>query len=119
MLEADQPTREVQSAISIMPSVYPWSASTERNTRASPSISYSTSYTGQAPYIALDSATDDPENTEASQGVGNTPVVGLRLPQQVFTPQQGAGDSSEKLRAGAEDEKRGSFPHLPQYPFPY
>jgi len=86
MFQFDPTTREIPSATSIPSSVYPWSASTEPNARAFPSVPYSTPHTSQAQYIALEGAIDDTENSRARQDVRETPVVGLRLPQQVFTP---------------------------------
>jgi len=62
----------------------------------------------------FEGATDEIENTEAMQDLGNTTVAGLGPPQQIFTPRQGAGG---RMRAAAEN--RGSFTHPPQNSFPY
>ena len=100
IFQPHSPMHQIQISPSFTPSGYSWSPSAEQNTRLSSGVPYPASYSGQVSYGAIEGATEDTIDPEERPNLVFTPVIGLGLPQQVFTTSQGPQNSSERPQNG-------------------
>ena len=112
-----QPSHQIQTASLETNAAYYWSPPVEDNPRPSHSISYPAPYTAQAPYNGFEGAPADAIIFGERQDPGNIPVVGLGLPQHVFSSAQTPRNSTNEHTIRLEGEEQGLTPHPPQYDY--